>query len=95
MLRQDVVEAAAAGKFRVYPVRTIDEGIEILTGVPAGQKKEDGSWEEGSVNFLVDRELERLAKASKDFFEEKDGEETQAETPESRRSDDDLLRADL
>ena len=72
MLRPDVVEAAATGKFRVYPVRTIDEGIEILTGVPSGRKKEDGSWEEGTVNFLVDRELERLARASKGFFEDKD-----------------------
>ncbi|MCX6565657.1 MAG: ATP-binding protein [Candidatus Aminicenantes bacterium] len=72
MLRPDVVEAAAAGKFRVYPVRTIDEGIEILTGVRSGRKKEDGSWEERTVNFLVDRELERLARASKDFLEEKD-----------------------
>ncbi|MHB8053859.1 MAG: Lon protease family protein [Candidatus Aminicenantales bacterium] len=72
MLRPDVVEAAAARKFRIYPVRTIDEGIEILTGVAAGRKKEDGTWEEGSVNFLVDRELERLARASKGFFEEKD-----------------------
>jgi len=72
MLRPDVVEAAAAGKFRVFPVRTIDEGIEILTGVPSGRKKEDGSWEKGTVSFLVDRELERLARASKGFFEEKD-----------------------
>jgi len=73
MLRKDVVEAAAAGTFRVYPVKTIDDGIEILTGVPAGQRKEDGTWEEGTVNFLVDKELQRLAKASKGFFEEKDG----------------------
>jgi ATP-dependent Lon protease len=73
MLRQDVVEAAAAGRFHIYPVKTIDEGVEVLTGVPAGRKKEDGSWEEGTVNFLVDRELARLAKASKDFLEEKEG----------------------
>jgi ATP-dependent Lon protease len=72
MLRHDIVEAAAGGKFRIYPVRTIDEGIEILTGVPSGHKRADGSWEKGSVNDLVDRELERLAKASKDFFEEEE-----------------------
>ena len=71
MLRQDVVEAAAEGRFRVYPVRTIEEGIESLTGVPAGARNEDGSWEEGTVNFLVDKELSRLAQASKDFFDEK------------------------
>jgi len=72
MLRPDVVEAAAVGRFRIYPVHSIDEGIEILTGVSSGLKKEDGRWEEGSVNFLVDRELERLARASKGFFEDKD-----------------------
>jgi lon-related putative ATP-dependent protease len=72
MLRPDVVEAAEEGRFRIYPVHTIDEGIEILTGIPAGAAKEDGCWEEGTVNSLVDLELERLARASKDFFEDKD-----------------------
>jgi lon-related putative ATP-dependent protease len=72
MLRKDVVEAARKGLFHIYPVAAIDEGIEILTGVPAGRRKDDGTFEDGSVNFLVDRELERLARASKDFFEEKD-----------------------
>jgi lon-related putative ATP-dependent protease len=72
MLRPDVVAAAVAGQFRIHPVHTIDEGIEILTGVPAGAAKEDGCWEEGPVNSLVDQELERLARASKDFLEDKD-----------------------
>jgi ATP-dependent Lon protease len=72
MLRPDVVEAAEQGRFRIYPVQTIDEGIEILTGMPAGEAKENGCWEEGTVNSLVDLELERLARASKDFFEDKD-----------------------
>ncbi|HPH44808.1 MAG TPA: ATP-binding protein [Candidatus Aminicenantes bacterium] len=74
MLRRDVVAAAAEGRFHIYPVRTIDEGIEILTGVPAGRKNETGTWEERTVNFLVDRELERLARASKGFFEERNKE---------------------
>jgi len=82
MLRRDVVEAAAAGQFRVFPVRTIDEGIEILTGVPAGKRKADGTWEEGTVNFRVDSELQRLAKASKGFFEEKDGKEARRKSRE-------------
>ena len=74
MLRGDVVEAAAKGRFHIYPVRAIDEGIAILTGVPAGAKKENGRFEEGTVNDLVDREIDRLAKASKEFFEEKEKE---------------------
>jgi len=42
MLRKDVVEAAAAGKFHIYPVRTIDQGAEILTGVPRGEEPGGG-----------------------------------------------------
>ena len=68
MLRTDVVEAAAKGLFHIYPVQSIDEGIEILTGVPAGARKEDGTFDVGTVNALVDAELQRLACASKDFY---------------------------
>ncbi len=67
MLRQDVVEAVAQGKFHIYPIRTIDEGIEILTGLKAGEKREDGTFEPGTVNDLVDRELARLGRAWKEF----------------------------
>ncbi len=69
MLRRDVVDAVAAGKFHVYPVATIDEGIEILTGVEAGAAREDGTFEEGTMNALVDAELKRLAKGWKAFQE--------------------------
>ena len=62
MLRSDVVAAVRDGKFHVYPVRTIDEGIEILTGVEAGTPETDGGYPEGTVHGLVDRELQRLAK---------------------------------
>ncbi|HVP91754.1 MAG TPA: ATP-binding protein [Terriglobales bacterium] len=72
MLRRDVVEAVQAGKFHIYPVKTIDEGIEILTGVEAGRLGDDGTYEEGTVHGLVDRELQRLAQGLKDFS---DGEE--------------------
>jgi lon-related putative ATP-dependent protease len=72
MLRPDVVQAAAEGRFRIYPIHTIDEGIGLLTGIPAGERNDDGAFEVGSVNFLVDNELVRLAHASKAFFEDKD-----------------------
>lgn len=72
MLRTDVVEAAAQGKFHIYPIRSVDEGIAILTGVPAGERREDGTFEEGTLHFLVDKELKHLASVSKDFFEEKE-----------------------
>jgi lon-related putative ATP-dependent protease len=67
MLKEEIVEAAKAGKFRIYPVRTIDEGIEILTGVPAGMRREDGTYEEGTVNYLVDRRLREMAETMRGF----------------------------
>lgn len=61
MLRHDVVAAAAAGHFKIYPVTTIEEGIELLTGIPAGEQREDGSYPEGSVNDLVAQRLTEFA----------------------------------
>ena len=61
MLRKDVVEAVKEGKFHIYPVKTIDQGIEILTGKEAGQRQPDGTYKEGTINDLVDRKLRTLA----------------------------------
>jgi len=61
MLRQDVVEAARDGKFHIYAVETIDQGIEILTGVPAGERDASGKFPEGSVNHRVEARLIELA----------------------------------
>jgi lon-related putative ATP-dependent protease len=57
MLRHDVIDAAKAGEFAIYPVSTIDEGIELLTGVPAGERDENGAFAEGSVNARVEQTL--------------------------------------
>jgi ATP-dependent Lon protease len=67
MLRKDVVEAVKEGKFHIYPVKTIDQGIEILTGVEAGEKLEDGRLKEGTVNGLVDEKLRELGMKIKEF----------------------------
>ena len=61
MLRQDVVDAVTAGKFHIYPITTIDEGIELLTGLPAGVPDEDGVYPEGSVNRRVTDRLAEMA----------------------------------
>ena len=58
MLRADVVDAVKAGKFRIYAVSTIDEGIEVLTGVSAGARNGDGSYPESSVNDRVQKKLQ-------------------------------------
>ena len=65
MLRSDVVEACAAGRFAVYPVQAIDQGITLLTGQQAGERGRDGSYPEGSVNRLVEERLKQFAKARK------------------------------
>ena len=75
MLKEEVVEAVSEGKFHIWAVKTIDEGIEILMGVKAGAKTEDGTFEEGSVNDLVDSRLQDLAEMMRDFGKEKEGEE--------------------
>jgi predicted ATP-dependent protease len=67
MLRQDVVDAVDAGQFHIYPVETVDQGIEILTGLPAGEPDEDGEYPENSVNFLVKEQLTKLAEQRQAF----------------------------
>ena len=61
MLRREVVEAVAAGRFRVVPVESVDEAMELLTGVPAGERDEHGAFPEGSVNGRVEARLAKLA----------------------------------
>ncbi len=67
MLRSDVVEAAEAGKFRVIPVQTIDEGFAILSGTEAGVRCDDGMFPAGSVNALVEARLRGFAETRKAF----------------------------
>jgi lon-related putative ATP-dependent protease len=67
MLRKDVVDSAKEGRFHVYSVKTIEEGMEILTGVRAGVPLPKGGYTKGSVNDLVDRRLRDLAQQMRDF----------------------------
>ncbi len=78
MLQKDVVEAAKNGHFRVYPVKTIDQGIEILTGKKAGEKQSDGCYPEGTINHLVDQKLKELTEGLKKFAGEEDKEKNKA-----------------
>ena len=67
MLRQDVVDAVAEGRFQVYPIATVDEGIALLTGRPAGERDADGAFPEDSVNRLVEDRLIGFAQAARSF----------------------------
>ena len=83
MLRHEVVEAVNAGQFHIYPMHTVDEAIELLTGIPAGERDEEGNFPEGSVNQLVEARLIELAEKQRTFSappkKANDGEEGQEE----------------
>jgi predicted ATP-dependent protease len=67
MLRDDVIEAVAAGKFHILPVTTIEEGIEILTGSRAGSRDSQGGFEPGTVFARVDHRLHEMATTLRSF----------------------------
>ena len=67
MLREDMIEAVKAGRFHLYSVGTIDEGIELLTGLPAGERRSDGTYPEGTVNAAVMTRLRELSEAVREY----------------------------
>lgn len=64
-LSDEVVEDVKNKKFHIYAISTIEEGIEILTGVPAGKKDKDGKFPAGTINYLVYEKLKKYAQISK------------------------------
>jgi predicted ATP-dependent protease len=68
MLRRDVVNAVKEGKFHIYAVSTADEGIEVLTGVPAGERNSEGRYPEGSINDRVQKKLLQYSARQKRFL---------------------------
>ena len=67
MLRKDVVQAVKEGKFHIYPVETIDEGLEVLTGLPAGRPDRNGNFPEGTINYLANEKLKTLVSTYKEY----------------------------
>lgn len=63
-LSKEIVEAVKNNQFHIYAISTIDDGIEILTGVPAGKRDKDGNFPAGSINYLAYEKLKRYAKIS-------------------------------
>ncbi|HEX6204065.1 MAG TPA: ATP-binding protein, partial [Thermoanaerobaculia bacterium] len=96
MLDREVREAVAAGRFHLWAVEHVDQGIEVLTGVSAGERGADGKFPEGSLNQRVEKRLEELtekrrwygrrASATKDGDE--DGKATEAEKKDADDEDD-------
>ncbi|UCE32419.1 MAG: ATP-dependent protease, partial [Burkholderiales bacterium] len=67
MLRADVVEAVADGKFSVHAIATVDQAMALLTGVPAGQPDAEGRVPEGTVNYKVAARLEDMSQTRQAF----------------------------
>ena len=85
MLKKEVLQAVKDGKFRVYAVSNADEAVSLLTGMPAGERKEDGTWPEGTFNFLVDKRLREMAKKQK--ADEKGEKEKEPEKKKEENND--------
>jgi lon-related putative ATP-dependent protease len=76
MLRRDVIEAVKDAQFHVYPVQTVDQGIEILTGIEAGTRDAEGGFPEGSINYRVKARLIDFAEKRRAFAAESKKEDT-------------------
>ncbi len=70
MLDQEVVDAVAEGKFHIWPVKTVEEGLKILTGVDAGALQEDGTYPEGAIYKKVDDRLREISEIVRKFAKE-------------------------
>ena len=67
MLREDVLEAVKSGKFHIWPIGRVEQGVELLTGTRAGQRNGDGGFEKGTVFAKVDERLREMANTMKEF----------------------------
>jgi predicted ATP-dependent protease len=67
MLKKEIIDAVNGGKFHIYSAKTIDEGIEILTGVPAGRPQPNGGFDKDSIYYRVDAKLREMSEKSKQF----------------------------
>jgi lon-related putative ATP-dependent protease len=72
-LDTDVVEAVKAKKFHIFPVKTIDEGLEILTGFKSGSRRSSGKWETGTLMARIDQRLHELALGNQTFYDGNSG----------------------
>jgi len=79
MIKNDLVDAVREGKFTIYPIDRVEEGIEILTNIPAGVLREDETYPEGTINYLVVKRLTEITEAVKEKKEEEKGKKEKEE----------------
>jgi predicted ATP-dependent protease len=84
MLKQKVVDAVKEGKFSIYPIDRVEEGLEILAGMPAGDMREDGTYPEGTVNYLV---MKRLLEISEAMEKKKEKEKEKENEKEEKKKE--------
>jgi lon-related putative ATP-dependent protease len=82
VLKDEVVQAVRDGRFHIYAVSTIDEGIQVLTGMPAGERQEDGMYPEGTVNYLVEKRLDEMAQKAREYGRSNDRNNGASKKPE-------------
>jgi lon-related putative ATP-dependent protease len=70
MLREDVIQAVKDGKFNIYPIENVDQGIELLTGMPAGEPDQEGKYPADTINGHVQARLEKLAEKRRQLTSE-------------------------
>ena len=80
-----MLKLSKENKFHIWQVDHVDLGIEVLTGISAGARDEDGVYPEGTINFLVNQKLEDLARGIKEF-EDSEEPEPEEEKPEKDHS---------
>jgi predicted ATP-dependent protease len=83
MLKKEVVDAVQEGRFHVWAIGHIDEALELLTGLPAGKRLEDGTWEPDTVNDKVDRKLRHLMELARELMRTEEGPKPSSPPPPS------------
>ncbi|NVM23012.1 MAG: AAA family ATPase [Desulfobacterales bacterium] len=73
MLKKEVVQAVKDGKFHIYSINTVEDGIEILTGMKAGRMRKDGTYPKGTLFRAVNDRLTQMAEKARAFAKEKEG----------------------
>jgi lon-related putative ATP-dependent protease len=83
MLKRDVVEAVKEGKFFIHPIEKVEEGLEIITGMQVGEVRDDGTYPEGTINYLV---VKRLTEISEALEKKKEKEKEEEEKEEKQKN---------